>query len=106
MFRPHQRAGVAVSGGVDSVCLLEVLRELAPRWHLRLTVLHLDHGLRGEEARQDAEFVRAIAGRMELPFILAEAELRSVAGNLEEAAREARLRFFREQIMAGAVDRV
>ncbi len=103
MFRPHQRAGVAVSGGADSVCLLEVLRELAARWHLRLVVLHLDHGLRGEESRQDAEFVRALAGRMELPFILERAELASVAGNLEEAAREARLHFFREQIKAGAV---
>ncbi len=106
MFRPHQRAGVAVSGGADSVCLLEVLRELAARWNLRLTVLHLDHGLRGEEARQDAEFVRALAAGMELPFILARAELGSAGGNLEEAAREARLRFFREQIAAGAVDRV
>jgi len=106
MFQPHQRAGVAVSGGVDSVCLLEVLRELAPRWNLRLTVLHLDHGLRGEEARQDAEFVRALAARMELPFVQARAELGAAAGNLEEAAREARLRFFREQIAAGAVDRI
>ncbi len=106
MFRLHQRVGVAVSGGADSVCLLEVLLELAPRWHLRLAVLHLDHGLRGEEARQDAEFVRALAGRMELPFILARAELGSAGGNLEEAAREARLGFFREQIAAGAVDRV
>lgn len=106
MFRHHQRAGVAVSGGADSVCLLEVMRELAPRWHLRLAVLHLDHGLRGEEARQDAEFVRALAGRMELPFILARAELGPAAGNLEEAAREARFRFFHEQIAAGAVDRV
>ena len=106
MFRPHQRAGVAVSGGADSVCLLEVLRELAARWDLRLTVLHLDHGLRGVEARQDGEFVRALAAGMDLPFILARAELVSAGGNLEEAAREARLRFFREQIAAGAVDRV
>jgi tRNA(Ile)-lysidine synthase len=104
MFRPRQGAGVAVSGGADSVCLLEVLRSLAARWELRLAVLHLDHGLRGEESRQDAEFVRALAGRMELPFILARAELGPAAGNLEEAAREARLRFFREQIAAGAVD--
>ncbi|HEY1218522.1 MAG: tRNA lysidine(34) synthetase TilS [Bryobacteraceae bacterium] len=106
MFRPHQRAGVAVSGGADSVCLLEVLRELAARWQLSLAVLHLDHGLRGEESRQDAEFVRALAGRLELPFILARAELGSAAGNLEEVAREARLQFFREQIAAGAVDSV
>jgi len=106
MFRPRQRVGVAVSGGADSVCLLEVLRSLGARWEVRLSVLHLDHGLRGEESREDAEFVRALAGRMGLPFILARAELGLAAGNLEEAAREARLRFFREQIAAGAVDLV
>ncbi|MGO9228936.1 MAG: tRNA lysidine(34) synthetase TilS [Bryobacteraceae bacterium] len=106
MFRPHQRVGVAVSGGADSVCLLEVLRELAARWDLRLAVLHLDHGLRGEESRQDAEFVRALAGARDLPFILERADLRSAAGNLEEVAREARLRFFRERIAAGTVDSV
>jgi tRNA(Ile)-lysidine synthase len=104
MFHPHQRAGVAVSGGADSVCLLEVLRELAPRWDLHLTVLHLDHGLRGEEAQQDAEFVRALAGRMDLPFVLQQAELDLASGNLEEAAREARFEFFRGQIAVGAVD--
>ena len=54
MFEPGQRAGVAVSGGADSVCLLHALRELAPRWNLSLAVLHLDHGLRGEESRADA----------------------------------------------------
>ncbi len=106
MLRPYQRAGVAVSGGADSVCLLEALRELAPQWHLHLAVLHLDHGLRGEESREDAEFVRELASRMQLPFVLARAELASVSGNLEEAAREARLHFFREQITAGVVDRV
>jgi tRNA(Ile)-lysidine synthase len=106
MFRPHQRVGVAVSGGADSICLLEVLRQLAARWQLSLTVLHLDHGLRGEESRQDAEFVRALAGRMGLPFILERADLEPAAGNLEEAAREARLRFFRDQIAGGAVDSV
>jgi tRNA(Ile)-lysidine synthase len=106
MFRLHQRVGVAISGGADSVCLLEVLLELAARWDLRLAVLHLDHGLRGEESRQDAEFVRALAGARDLPFTLERADLRSAAGNLEEAAREARLQFFRQRIAAGAVDSV
>ena len=97
---------MAVSGGADSVCLLEVLRELAGRWDLRLTVLHLDHGLRGEESRRDAEFVRELAGSRDLPFFLARAELAAAPGNLEEAAREARFEFFRERIAAGAVEAV
>jgi tRNA(Ile)-lysidine synthase len=106
MFRDGQRAGVAVSGGADSVCLLYVLRELSPRWSLRLTVLHLDHGLRGEESRQDAESVRSLACQLALPFELRQAQLAASTGNLEQAAREARLAFFRELTARGAVDRV
>ena len=49
MFERGQRVGVAVSGGADSICLLHVLLELAPEWDLRLRVLHLNHGLRGED---------------------------------------------------------
>ena len=110
MFRPGQRIGVAVSGGADSVCLLHVLRELAPRWELRLTVLHLDHQLRGEESRQDALFVRELAAALDLPFELREIDVHSLCGetgdNLEQAARAARLEFFRSFLQAGTLDRV
>ena len=105
MFDRCRRVGVAVSGGADSVCLLEVLRELAPRWGLTLVVLHLDHGLRGEESRRDAEFVRELAARMDLTVTIRRAEL-SRTGNLEQAGRQARLAFFREQLATGGVDRV
>ncbi len=109
MFASGRRVGVAVSGGADSVCLLETLLELAPRWNLRLTVLHLDHGLRGEESREDARFAARLAARHGLPFELGEAHLAGPAGNgvnLEEAAREARRGFFLEQLGRGAIDRV
>jgi tRNA(Ile)-lysidine synthase len=109
MFRPDQRVGVAVSGGADSVCLLYVLRDLAPRWNLRLTVLHLDHKLRGEESREDAAFVRGLAAGLGLPFVLEETDIaalcRETGENLEQAARDARLAFFRAQ-RAAALDRV
>jgi len=57
MFEPGQRVGVAVSGGADSVFLLHALRELAPRWDLRLSVIHVEHGIRGPASLADAEFV-------------------------------------------------
>ncbi len=106
MFTRGQKVGVAVSGGADSVCLLYLLVELAPRWDVRLTVLHLDHRLRGSESRQDAEFVKNLAERLGLPFHLREANIALGAGNLEQAARRARLAFFREMIGSGVVDRV
>jgi len=106
MFQPDQRVGVAVSGGADSVCLLHSLRELAPRWKLRLTVLHFDHELRGEESRQDAAFVRDLAAAMDLPFEVQTGLCRQPGENLEQAARDARLDFFHSLLRAGKVDRV
>jgi tRNA(Ile)-lysidine synthase len=106
MFEHGQQVGVAVSGGADSVCLLYALLELAPRWDLRLSVLHLDHGLRGEESRQDAEFVRALAARLGLPLSLRATSVAQSPDNLEQAARRARLDFFRETIASGGVERV
>ena len=102
MFAPGQRTGVAVSGGADSVCLLHVLLELG--WPC-LTVLHLDHGLRGEESRADAAFVRELARALGLAVVAREASL-PTDGNLEQNARRARLSFFRETIASGVVDRV
>jgi len=110
MFQRGQRVGVAVSGGADSVCLLHALRELAPRWDLGLTVLHLDHQLRGEESRQDAVFVREMAAALDLPFELRETDVRALCSqtrdNLEQAARAARLAFFGGLMREGVLDRV
>jgi tRNA(Ile)-lysidine synthase len=44
------RIVLGVSGGADSVCLLHVLYRLAPEYGLHLIVVHINHGIRGEEA--------------------------------------------------------
>src|SRR5215469_1439279 len=62
---------VAVSGGSDSVGLLRALDALAPELGLKLSVAHLDHGVRGEAAQADAAFVAELAERLGLPFDLA-----------------------------------
>src|SRR5579872_924262 len=110
MFQADQRVGVAVSGGADSVCLLHVLFELAPRWNLHLHILHLDHQLRGDESREDARFVEQLAARLCLPCSLAQVDVATLARdrgeNLEQAARNERRRFFLEFLQSGAVDRI
>lgn len=90
-----QTVVVAVSGGVDSVCLLQVLQQLAPRWRLSLHVAHLDHALRADSA-DDANFVAALATSLSLPFHckhLQPGELIEGGGSVEEAARHARYHF-------------
>jgi tRNA(Ile)-lysidine synthase len=106
MLAPGQHAGVAVSGGADSVCLLHLLAALVPAWNLRLSVLHLDHGLRGEESREDAEFVGDLAASLGLPFELRRASLDDARGNREQAARTARLEFFRDAMNGRSLHRV
>jgi tRNA(Ile)-lysidine synthase len=94
MFHPGQPLGVAVSGGADSTALLHLLTELASDWKLPLTVLHLNHHLRGNDSDQDAFFVQQVATRLDLPCLVEHASLDPSAGNLEEAARHARYDFF------------
>jgi tRNA(Ile)-lysidine synthase len=106
MFQAGQKVGVAVSGGADSVCLLHVLRELAPRWNLRLSVLHLNHRLRGRESDEDAELAGNLAAEFGFPFTVRETDVSAISDNLEQAARDARLAFFTEAMAEGRVDRV
>lgn len=96
LLRPRDRVLAAVSGGPDSVCLAHRLAWLAPRRGLRVSVLHMHHGLRGLEADRDAGSVRRLCLRLGLPFVLrrlpvaaaAQAERRS----LEDAGRALRYR--------------
>jgi tRNA(Ile)-lysidine synthase len=90
---------VAVSGGPDSVALLHLLCDLRTELGLHLEVAHLQHGIRGAEAEEDARFVAELAAALGLPLHLKEIDLpriRSAAGkgNLEELARVERYRFF------------
>ncbi len=101
MFEPGQRVGVAVSGGADSVFLLHALRELAPRWNLQLSVIHVEHGIRGAASIADAEFVAQLAATLGLPFHLQQADVPAIEGNLEEAARNIRQAFYAELIASG-----
>jgi len=106
MFRPGDRVGVAVSGGADSVFLLHLLRELAPNLDLRLAVVHIEHGIRGNASLADAEFVRNFATQFDLPFHIHRADVPAVDDNLEQAARRVRTGFYQKLIETGCVTRI
>ncbi len=94
------RVLACVSGGADSVCMLHLLAALAGQWDLVVEVAHFDHGLRGSESEADARFVEDLAASLGLKFHLGrwrDGESGAVRGrSLQEAAREARYRFFRD----------
>jgi tRNA(Ile)-lysidine synthetase-like protein len=94
---PTGKYVVAVSGGVDSVVLLDLLRRLP---EVELTVAHFDHGIR-PDSEEDRQFVKKLAENYELPFVYDEGKLGPNAS--EATARQARYKFLRQaQSEAGA----
>lgn len=93
---------VGVSGGPDSVALLNVLVELnrLRGWGCRLYVAHLNHMLRDRESREDEHFVRTLAESLGLPITVKEVDVRQSASRMrcsvETAARRLRHTFFEE----------
>ena len=87
----------ALSGGADSVCLLHLLRDLAGDLGFRLEAAHFHHGIRGEEADRDRDFVSALCRDLSIPLHHgrgdAPAYARRRGMGLEEAARELRYAF-------------
>ncbi len=95
-LQPDKPVIVAVSGGPDSLCLLDILHKFGAL----LMVAHFNHGLR-PESNADAWAVRREAEKHSLPFILGEEDVATFAADnrlsIEEAARIRRYRFLFEQ---------
>lgn len=111
LLQPGDRVLVAVSGGPDSVALLHLLHELKDELHLHLEVAHLQHGIRGREAKHDARFVEELANDLKLSFHLRDLDLPRIKsdagkGNLEALARAERYRFFAEVVIARNLSKV
>ena len=93
MVGEGSRVLAAVSGGADSMCLLEVLRELRDRAGLQIAVLHVHHGLR-ESADGDLLYVAKYCEDAGIPFEAVHVDAAGYAAScglsVEEAARKLR----------------
>jgi len=98
MARPGDGIVVGVSGGVDSMCLLDVLCRTPAGEGFRLVVAHVHHGLRGEEADRECRFVEQQAFRYGLRFegVRIPSSGYEGKGNLQARARELRYAFYEE----------
>ena len=83
---------VAVSGGLDSTCLLDLM---VARPEYELSVAHFDHGIR-QNSKNDLDFVANLAAQYGLPFLSSNARLGSNASEAE--ARTRRYRFLRQAL--------
>ncbi|MEZ6123902.1 MAG: tRNA lysidine(34) synthetase TilS [Planctomycetaceae bacterium] len=94
---PSDGLVLAVSGGADSVALLHGTLQLWPGTANVITVVHMNHGLRGKDSDADAAFVRNLAADLEMPFAekaVPAGHLQEISrGSLEEAARKSRYEF-------------
>ena len=91
--RPGLRLGVACSGGPDSMALLHALAKLAPSRDWRLTVLHVNHGLRAESDREQA-LVAETCRNLQLPLRVQRLRPRERRTGIEVWARNERYAFF------------
>jgi tRNA(Ile)-lysidine synthase len=88
---------IGVSGGPDSLCLLHLLKNLDSRFDLTLTVAHLNHQLRDDDAQADENFVREIVRYWHLPIFVETHNIANLAArrkqSIEETARQVRYAF-------------
>jgi tRNA(Ile)-lysidine synthase len=97
---PERQILVAVSGGADSMALFRGLEEISSDFKLRIHVAHLDHQLRGEASRADADWVESACQDLNIPCTIGSADVVSLSKasslGVEEAARNARYLFLEE----------
>lgn len=108
LIKREERIGIGLSGGADSVAMLDFLVENYPQnqW----MALHFEHGIRGQAAIEDGEFCRALAEKYKIPFAIEHGDVPAYAKkhkmSLEAAARELRYRFFDQCMERYRLDKV
>ncbi len=101
---------VGVSGGADSMCLLRVLMDLKCLYSLKLTVVHIHHGIRGKEADEDKVFVENFCEKNGIEFVGMDFDIPTIAKqsglSTEEAGRLKRYESFEKVLMEKNADKI
>ena len=105
---PHGgRVLCAVSGGLDSMCLLDYM---ARQRGFSVAAAHFNHRLRGAEADRDESFVRDYCAKRHIPFVSGSGDVRAFAEkeglSIEEAARRLRYDFLKETAERNGADAI
>ena len=103
LLKKGDRVIVGVSGGVDSMVLLHLLDACRQEFGLSLIVAHVNHGLRPDESKKEADLVRSESERLVLPFEYRKVdveEFRKRKGlSVQDAARRLRFDFFNSLLL-------
>lgn len=108
LIKEGERVVVGVSGGADSVCLLLVLKEIMPLECI--TAVHINHGIRGDEAARDEDFVLQLCKRQGIRLEIRRLDVPLFARDNkiseEEAGRVLRYRVFEEIRLLYKADKI
>jgi tRNA(Ile)-lysidine synthase len=100
MISEGEHVLTALSGGPDSVCLLQILSELRNEYKISLSAIYVDHRLRPDETPFEADFCKKICNALNIPLLSKSIDVLTFAQkegiNKQEAARELRYRAFHE----------
>lgn len=99
LILPSEKVCVALSGGADSICLLDILFELKDKLKIKISACHFNHRLRGVESDEDQKFVEKFCAERGIQLYVDSAPQKNKYKN-ENEAREARYHFF-QKVMAG-----
>ncbi len=98
MLEKGDRVLVAVSGGPDSICLLHILYSLREFYNIELSVIHINHLLRGRHADEEEEYVRDLCRDWDIPFYVFRKDIKAISKvkgiSIEEVGREVRYNLF------------
>lgn len=98
MLSRGDRVLIGVSGGADSIALLEFFVSVKEKYDLDICVAHIEHGIRGEDSVNDAEFVKNYCKKLGVNFYLKTIDAPNLAKKakmgVEEYSRMARYDFF------------
>lgn len=92
LFEEGSKIVIGVSGGPDSICLLDIFSKLKNKCKLKIIVAHVNYGLRGCDSDEDEKLVQVLAKKYKFPFkVLKNAKTKS---DSEEEFRNLRYDFF------------
>jgi tRNA(Ile)-lysidine synthase len=87
----------AVSGGIDSCVMLDILSQLQQEFGYKIIILHYNHGTRGTDSREDELFVENLAKKYRLKIVIGRIHGRPLKLS-ETFLREQRMKFFEKSI--------
>ena len=99
MLKKGDRVVIGVSGGPDSISLLNILNYLKERLNIKIYVAHVNHMIR-KEADEESEYVRDFCAKLNIEFFMKKIDVENEAKRLrlgtEETGRNIRYNFFEE----------